>query len=651
VSALCGAVHLDGRPAREGELDGVVNALSSLGPDGGGIWSGTVGRCPAVLWAGLRHSTPEDAGDRQPAESQGGSVVLVGDLRVDNRADLAASLGLRDELSVPDSAFVLAAYERWGKAMPEHLVGEFALAIADSAEGGVLLARDHLGSRPLVVHEGGGIVAFASNALSLTAFPGVGHDLDMTHAAEMLALLASSTRTFVRGVRWLPPGEALWIASSGTRQWAWWRPDWDAIDTDASPAQVEQALRAALDSAVGAQLRSRGGIGAMTSGGLDSPSVTATAAELVAPEPLPTYTSAPPPGWVAAYRDGWDPDDTPLVRKLAERHRNLRPSFIHVPREAALFSSHEEVWELGGGPVRYAMNWLWLREIRRRSRADGVSALLTGMRGNMFFSADAPRWLVSLARSGRPVAVWREAGAWSRATRLGRWRTLRRHLVWELVPGRVQDIRLGLTGRARPLQVYADSTGLRGDVLAGIDAPRRIPGLAGPRGRDGRALSRAVVHHLAEQAATEAARTSLTGVEERDPTGDRRLVETALRQPDWLRRRNGRTRAVVRGAMADRLPPEIVGRTTYGWQFPDWLEVMTARRHEVESELELCRQHSASRELIDTQRLRHMVDDWPEPRRAGDPAVHRHYLGLARTLLASKYLRWFEARGARFGAR
>ena len=120
-----------------------------------------------------------------------------------------------------------------------------------------------------------------------------------------------------------------------------------------------------------------------------------------------------------------------------------------------------------------------------------------------------------------------------------------------------------------------------------------------------------------------------------------------MRQPEWVRRHDGITRAVARGAMADRLPPEIVHRRARGEQLPDWLDIMTAAREEVATELEQLEEHPTSRELIDTDRLRRLVDRWPDRTLRTDPAVERDYrYALWRALVVSRYLRWFEQRAA-----
>jgi asparagine synthase (glutamine-hydrolysing) len=631
----------------------MLGVLAPLGPDGVGRWAGTAGRCGVAVAAAVRHRTPEDRAEAQPAESADGSIVVVGDLRIDNRDELAGALGLADAPAVPDSAFVLAAYERWGRDLPSRLLGDFAVAIVDRPRGGVLLARDHVGNFPLAVHERPGTLAFASTALALTGLEGVGHSLDVRRAAEVLGLVDGSASTFVEGVRWLGPGAAMWVGDAGVRSWSWWTPDPQAIVDLGSPEAHERELRQAFERSVAVRLRSVGRVGAATSGGLDSSSAAATAAGLLAPEPLPTYTSAPPPGWRGGKVPGWDADESGLVLKLAALHSNMEPSFVHVPAGESPFDLHERLWELGAGPIRNPCNLLWLNAIHERAGARGATTLLTGARGNMYFSADGPDWLVALVRRGRLGTAVREAGAWARVSRRGWYRTVRNLLVYPLLPARLQRLALTVAGKPDPLREWIGSVALRPEVVRELDLPARVPNLDQHRRVDARAVALYVVQSGANQADGRAALDAATGVEQSDPTSDRRVLEVAMRQPEWVRRHDGIARAVVRGAMADRLPPEIVHRRARGEQLPDWLDVMTAARAEVTSELQQLEDHPASRELIDTDRLRRLVDRWPDRALHTDPAVIRDYrLALWRALVVSRYLRWFERRAAsvRLGA-
>jgi asparagine synthase (glutamine-hydrolysing) len=649
MSAICGVIGVDGKPWTAADLDGVMRELSPLGRDGGGSWAGTTGRCGVVVAAALRHSTPEDAADRQPAQNGDGSIILVGDIRVDNRSDLAAALPLEDNRSTPDSAFVLAAYERWGaKRFLDRVIGEFSLAIVDRRRGGVLLARDHLGSRPLAVHQRKGIVAFASMPLALTSFEGVGHRLDLQRTAEALALVYSMERTFVDGVEWLPRATVAWIDESGVRTRKWWDPDPHEIVDLGSAAAHEEALRESFDLAVAARLRSSGGVAATVSGGLDSTSVAATAAGLLDPRPLLTYTSAPSPGWRIGEKPGWDADESPLVRELAKVYPNMVTAFIHPSLDADLLRLQEPLWGLGSGPTRNPCNIQWMSAISDRAAADGASTLLTGERGNLFFSADGPAWLITHLRAGRAIIAAKEAAAWKQSSGDGWYRTLRDQVAMHLLPPPLLGVARRLTNRTGELEKWLRATSVRSEVAASLDLPTRLPHLDPRRRPDLRAMMLTPLDHASALADRSAAMAGLYGIEVRDPTGDRRVLEVAIRQPEWNRRRNGITRAVVRGAMADRLPSSIVNRTQRGEQFPEWLEVMTARRMELAAELDQLEQHQTSRELIDTSRLRELVHRWPDRSLRADPAITQDYrLVLLRALVMSRYLRWFEARAER----
>jgi asparagine synthase (glutamine-hydrolysing) len=189
---------------------------------------------------------------------------------------------------------------------------------------------------------------------------------------------------------------------------------------------------------------------------------------------------------------------------------------------------------------------------------------------------------------------------------------------------------------------------LREDVAKSLDLVQMLPILDEGLARNHRAYLLGALSYAATQADNAAALTALTGVETRDPTADRRVIEVAMRQPEWVRRHDGVDRAVARGAMADRLPPAILNRTRLGAQLPEWLDLMTAVRSELAHELDELARHPTSRELIDVARLRSLFERWPERSAGADRGVtHEYRAALLRALVISRYLRWFEARAAR----
>ena len=626
--AICGVVGLVGRPWAPREIQPVID---SLGRGRGQVWSGETGRCGVAVASAGRSATEV---------SPDGSLIAVIDGRLGNFRQLVAELGLRTQDCGP-SRLVINGYTKWGASgLLDRLQGEFALALVDRSRGGVLLARDHLGTRPLVVAERKGLIAFASHALALTRVPEIGHDLDETYAAELLFLAYASTRTIVQGVRWLDPGEAMWISAAASRRWHWWRPP--AIH-EGSIDEHADALTDAFDHAVERCLDGPGPYGVLMSGGLDSTSVAATAASRLSPQRLTTFTAVPPPGWAGPALAGFDLRDGPLAAELASAYPNIEPRYVDVAGRS-LFSEYERLWELGGGVPRNPCNSVWLYAIAEAASAAGLPVLLTGAVGNLAFSTDGPGWLWSLLRAGRLRQLSAETRAWAARTGTSYPLVLRRHVVPPLIPPWVRRIKL----RLRPGswdEERSQLTALRPEAASALDLVSLYPYLDRSRLVPLREMFLAVVHDFSHQADTDAAVDALYSVERRDPTGDRRVWEVALAQPEHVRRHNGVSRAVVRRAMAARLPQSVVSRQTTGLQFPDWLDRMTESRREIRCEIEAMRADDVCRRLIDIDLLDRLEKDWPHPSScADDPVTRRYRSALLRSVVVAKYSRWFRQR-------
>ncbi len=181
-----------------------------------------------------------------------------------------------------DTEVLLHAYDAWGLAGLERLEGIFAFALWDAARRRLVLMRDRLGVKPLYYAERGERLAFGSEIKAVLA----GIDADRSPDAQALAEYlwygnAFEERTLYRGVRVLPPGHRL-VVEQGRRQLqAWWRVEsWlerprAVPDTHAAAAQVREAV----DAAVARQLVSDVPVGLFLSGGVDSSSIAAAAAQ------------------------------------------------------------------------------------------------------------------------------------------------------------------------------------------------------------------------------------------------------------------------------------------------------------------------------------------------------------------------------------
>ncbi len=75
-------------------------------------------------------------------------MVITADARIDNRNELSKLLGVEDHDNIPDTYFILRAYEKWKEKCPEYLLGDFAFVIWDPNDETLFCARDHMGVKP-----------------------------------------------------------------------------------------------------------------------------------------------------------------------------------------------------------------------------------------------------------------------------------------------------------------------------------------------------------------------------------------------------------------------------------------------------------------------------------------------------------------------
>ncbi len=144
MSALAAIYNFNRQPIREAQREQLAilwQRLASTGPDGGDMRiNGPVGMC----YRGF-HVNEHERLEVQPLVDR--NSMLAGNLRLDNREELI--LELHNGSNVTDIELVSAAYQKWGELFPLHLIGEFALLLFDEAAQKIVLARDHIGARPL----------------------------------------------------------------------------------------------------------------------------------------------------------------------------------------------------------------------------------------------------------------------------------------------------------------------------------------------------------------------------------------------------------------------------------------------------------------------------------------------------------------------
>src|SRR5687767_14167629 len=267
---MCGIAGLVGLGVGEDDralLARMTDSLAHRGPDGRGLAIGDG-------WAfGHRRLAVIDlGGGAQPMYGGDGSLCITFNGEIYNYIELRAQLRRLGQAIVGDSdtEVLLAAYREWGDGMLAHCNGMFAFALWDRTQQRLLVARDHVGVKPLYWSEHAGKLAFGSEPKALLQCPWVSRELDpLALDAYVDLLYIPPPRSMFAGLRQLPPGHKLVWQAGRTEVSCWW----DALPLTDDRHDLEgwaEVVEPVLRDAIIIQTRSDVPLGAFLSGGLDS---------------------------------------------------------------------------------------------------------------------------------------------------------------------------------------------------------------------------------------------------------------------------------------------------------------------------------------------------------------------------------------------
>jgi asparagine synthase (glutamine-hydrolysing) len=280
VCGIAGVLDRSGATVPPGLLRRMSDVIAHRGPDGEGQYAdgpvGLANRRLAII-------DPRPEGDMPMASGSGGLVITYNG-EIYNFRELRAELEKRGHRfrTNTDTEVALAAYAEWGPRCVEHFNGMFALAIWDRSKSELFLARDRYGIKPLYYAEVGDAFLFGSEIKSLLEHPRLAARVSLPHLLEYFTFQNVFTDgTLFQGVRVLQPGHRMLLGpdSGPARPGRYWDFNFAPSDDGASDGEYEEELDRLFRAAVHRQLVSDVPVGAHLSGGMDSGSITALAAQ------------------------------------------------------------------------------------------------------------------------------------------------------------------------------------------------------------------------------------------------------------------------------------------------------------------------------------------------------------------------------------
>jgi len=253
--------------------------------------------------------------EQQPVVDSDGNI-LVFDGRLDNHREIAVMEGIGEE-TVADSALVLRGFTRWGEDCFSHLVGDWALALWSAGDRVLYLARDHAGSRTLFYRNAASGIWWSTHLetfLSDDGFP----DLDHEYIARMISLQEIRDLTPYAGIRAVPAAHYIAIREGEMKL----RPHWHWVaDTRVvyrSAVEYEEHFRDLFRQAVKRRIGPGAPVLAELSGGMDSSSIVCMA-DTIAREDLESSSLVD----TVSYYDDTEPDwDERPYFSVVESRRN-----------------------------------------------------------------------------------------------------------------------------------------------------------------------------------------------------------------------------------------------------------------------------------------------------------------------------------------
>ncbi len=291
---MCGLAGFAGAGGRAA-LEAMAAALIHRGPDSDGFY---IDPEYAVHLGFRRLAVIDIAGGTQPMWNEDSTVAVVFNGEIYNHSELRAELiraGHRFRSDHSDTEVLVHGYEEWGSGLPARLNGMFAFTIWDKNRRRLFAARDRFGEKPFYYTARPGFFAFASELTALASHPDVDRTLDQRALQKFFAYgYLPSPHTALRGARKLPGGSMLTVEldSFAVREERYWRFAIQAEED--APAhripRLAEELRALLDRATARRLVSDVPLGVFLSGGIDSSTVLALAARHRDPASLDTFT-------------------------------------------------------------------------------------------------------------------------------------------------------------------------------------------------------------------------------------------------------------------------------------------------------------------------------------------------------------------------
>jgi len=379
----------------------MLERIAHRGRDDEGVWvSEVVDDLGRKVCLGHRRLAILDtsAAGHEPMLSSEGRYVITFNGEIYNYRELREQLASRGHVfkTDTDTEVLLAAFAEWKAECLPKLNGMFAFAIWDKQERTLTLARDHVGIKPLYYsHTPFGSFVFASEIKAILATGLLKPQLDTESLHQFLTFLwAPDPNTLFAGVKTVPPGYVLTLKNDETKLDQWWDVSFDSIEEGRDETWWQERVLETLDRVVKMEMVADVPLGAFLSGGLDSSGIVAMMQRHSNGRAIDTYT-------VGIERSDlrYDiiPDDVRWARRVNEQLQTDYREIMLKPEVAELLP--KLVYHMEEPPIDMAIPSYLISQAARES----LSVMLSGMGGDEVFAGYPRQMAMQIASAFDPV--------------------------------------------------------------------------------------------------------------------------------------------------------------------------------------------------------------------------------------------------------
>ncbi|MCC7146394.1 MAG: asparagine synthase (glutamine-hydrolyzing) [Phycisphaeraceae bacterium] len=510
------------------------------------------------------------SGGHQPIFNEDRSVRVVFNGEIYNYRELRRELEAKGHrfATHSDTEVIVHLWEESGPGFADRLNGMFAIALHDLKQRKLVLARDHVGIKPLYYAADRKRIVFGSEIKALLASGEVPRELDVDALGQFLAWeYVPGEGTLLKAVRKLEPACLMEVdLDSGQRQitrfWDVGQADHNPRESAHSDARWLELVEDKIRQCVQRQLVSDVPLGAFLSGGVDSSLVVAgmgQARTFSIGFADPTYNEA---GWAEK-----------VARHLGTEHHCAQIE----PKVVELFDPLMNLMDDPIGDFSIFPTFLVSRYARQE-----VTVALSGDGGDELFGGYETYLAQDKSHRWQRVPAFLRSGLAEPAIRALRPSAKKKGLVNKakrFVEGLEHSPTLGharwrlFVGRAMRQSLFSPQA--LGQMPTPVEAHiQALAQRAGDRNEMDRALYIDFHSYLVDNCLVKVDRMSMaTSLESRVPLLDKELVELAFRLPSRLKVHQGKTKVLLKQAAARQVPAECIYRPKEGFSIPmkNWL--------------------------------------------------------------------------------